>query len=1427
MNKLFPILFFIIFIVSDYTKANDLNDPLFNAQEKGENEKFAGFNAPVLKTVLLNNGQILCLGEFTKFGSKDVKNIAILNSDGSLNTNFNFNNTLNGQIYDAVFAKNNIFLVGSFTLLNGKPQGRILKLKLDGSVDEQFNLASNNTGFNNTVNTIAVDNSFNGDFLLVGGVFTQYGSKLCNKLIRISQDGEAIDDGFSNALDKSYSIVNHIAVHSPGDITIIADVLTIIQLDKTGKIDPNFNFKGKIIGGMTPTKVLKYNFNEILILGNFSIEDNITKKNHYGIALIDRYGNLKPDFNSPFTKSKYITTSYKDVIVKDNYIYVAGMLLLKESNLETNLIRCNLSGEIDTTFNYPSVINGPYPPFIEYNVNSILNVNNEELIIAGYFSTYQNNPTLNIAKINNNGDFISNFKPFDSSINLSFNDNINDIHIQRDKKVIVAGTFTSYFNKFHNGIIRINENGDVDNTFYSGLGVQEGMVSCVTTDSLGKIYLAGNFKKYNNTNCGGFIKLNQDGSVDSSFNIPIGIPPYFTTLNNVIEKVIVQKDGKILLAGRFTSFNNINSKQFIVRLNPDGTIDNSFNIDAEFNSISNYGINDVVILKDDKYLIVGNVNITKNKYSYDYVFKLNFDGTLDTTFKKLYLNNWPNCASRQNDGKILISGLFNWPDDPKSNPYKYLIRIYPDGTIDTTFKATNAFNNYIYKVKFQNNKIYVAGDFNSYQNINAPNLAVLNNNGTLNSDFELINGISSSDLKNSSPIKQGIRSLAVSDSIIYVGGQFTNFNNKFRSRITKLIKGFNDLYFKDNNLKTALVNHVPKIDTNHDGEISYEEALAVTKLNLSNQNITTFPELVYFPNVDTLIVTNNQINNLNLHDLTQLQYLDANQNQLSSIDFTKNDSLKFVNISNNQINTIQYNTKHGIQKFWANNNQITDLDFSGFNQLKLSAEGLKLNENPLQKICVNKQQVQDNQWTYLPQNLVLDTICGENFIHFPDKYFKDFMIICSNFGQGWDVNKDGEISFNEAKLVDKLYLGAFGGVQYCNDTANWVRDIKGIAYFDNLNDLFIGNSFLEKIELNNLKKLQFVSLINSPIDSIILKGLDKIVIVSISEHQVSYLEMDDVVKNHINEIQFKKSSLTNYDITDFTNLTRIYVEDENMQELCVSPDQITSITWDIPQNLKLNTYCGSNIIQFNNPKLKQAIINHQPPVDTNKDGEISYNEALQAANLVLSNLGLTDLTDLINFANLINLNISFNDLVNIDISAFTQLQSLIANNNQIKNILFFNQQTGPQFTESENIQNITLTNLVLNNNDLRYLDVNNLTNLQNLQVNENPNLKGVCVNQNQLDNWVNVWDKDAQAIWSTNCDEVTSSNYIQQNLAPAYPNPAQNYIYINAPATGIFDINGKLVQNITSNAKFISLQLSPGLYFIQYQNGKVEKLIVQ
>lgn len=59
--------------------------------------------------------------------------------------------------------------------------------------------------------------------------------------------------------------------------------------------------------------------------------------------------------------------------------------------------------------------------------------------------------------------------------------------------------------------------------------------------------------------------------------------------------------------------------------------------------------------------------------------------------------------------------------------------------------------------------------------------------------------------------------------------------------------------FKDLNVKSALLNYTPAIDTNHDGEISYAEAKAVKRLSIKdNADIVSFKELQYFENLTSV-----------------------------------------------------------------------------------------------------------------------------------------------------------------------------------------------------------------------------------------------------------------------------------------------------------------------------------------------------------------------------------------------------------------------------------------------------------------------------------------------------------------------------------------------------------------------------------------------
>lgn len=65
--------------------------------------------------------------------------------------------------------------------------------------------------------------------------------------------------------------------------------------------------------------------------------------------------------------------------------------------------------------------------------------------------------------------------------------------------------------------------------------------------------------------------------------------------------------------------------------------------------------------------------------------------------------------------------------------------------------------------------------------------------------------------------------------------------------------------FKDLNVKSALLRHTPKIDTNHDGEISYGEAKAVKRMILHDPDIVSFKELQYFENLTSISLSGSKL----------------------------------------------------------------------------------------------------------------------------------------------------------------------------------------------------------------------------------------------------------------------------------------------------------------------------------------------------------------------------------------------------------------------------------------------------------------------------------------------------------------------------------------------------------------------------------------
>ena len=69
-----------------------------------------------------------------------------------------------------------------------------------------------------------------------------------------------------------------------------------------------------------------------------------------------------------------------------------------------------------------------------------------------------------------------------------------------------------------NKIIRLNLNGTVDNTFSSGTGFDFSVWSFAIQPD-GKIVVGGGFTTYSGQSANSIIRLNSNGSIDNTFNI--------------------------------------------------------------------------------------------------------------------------------------------------------------------------------------------------------------------------------------------------------------------------------------------------------------------------------------------------------------------------------------------------------------------------------------------------------------------------------------------------------------------------------------------------------------------------------------------------------------------------------------------------------------------------------------------------------------------------------------------------------------------------------------------------------------------------------------------------------------------------------------------------------------------------------------------
>lgn len=462
-------------------------------------------------------------------------------------------------------------------------------------------------------------------------------------------------------------------------------------------------------------------------------------------------------------------------------------------------------------------------------------------IITGNFTAYNNIARKGIARLNTDVTLDTNFSSSGPTTNITGYP-VQDFDIQSDDKIIVVGRFSG-FSGGSNGanIARLLPDGSIDTTFNSGgtgitgvVGTNSNVVSAIKVLSNGYILAGGDFNWYNGVQRNGLVKIKPDGSIDTTFSMPV-----LAGYKNTITDIAIQPDGKILLIGYFFMPPN-GIYRSLIRLLSDGSIDTSFTTGDLTGSISHTQIG------------VGGYPLSKVKL--------------------------------QPDGKIIVCGAFTKYNGTTVN---CIVRLLSNGVVDSSFITTTGVNRKILEVMMEasTNKLIIGGEFDMFGSTAIKKMIRLNTNGSIDNTFSIGSGTThSAPLANCPYCKNNILALKQqSDGKILVGGRFTTFNGLSATNITRIFgnSGLQSRVFGNSGVQANdsfnEYKSEPEIDTNtYSNIIVYPNPSdGIYYFNLVDESNNTELNIFNFlgEQVFTSLLLGSQENKINLSHLAKGCYL--------------------------------------------------------------------------------------------------------------------------------------------------------------------------------------------------------------------------------------------------------------------------------------------------------------------------------------------------------------------------------------------------------------------------------------------------------------------------------------------------------------------------------------------------------------------------
>ena len=332
-----------------------------------------------------------------------------------------------------------------------------------------------------------------------------------------------------------------------------------------------------------------------------------------------------------------------------------------------------------------------------------------------------------------------------------------------------------------------------------------------------------------------------------------------------------------------------------------------------------------------------------------------------------------------------------------------------------------------------------------------------------------------------------------------------------------------NIIFEDANFKAYLVAN---FDTDGDGEISKEEALAITKIIVGTKDIESLAGIEHMANLTELRCEGpwsffepeedpeGKLKTLDVSKNVNLTILYCGFNQLTSLDVTNNPKIEQLRCAGNNLNSLDVSKNTELIEFEAYNNRLSSIDVSNNPELYY----IDLTNNQIKSIDVSNN---------------------------PELYYID---LTNNQIKSIDVSNNLEL--------DRIR---------CSNNKLTSIDVTNNQKLTTLN--ISGNSIV-KIDLGNNPDLEYLYCEKNKISELELSNNKKLEILNVNDNNLTSLTVNCCPE--IETLKANNNLIKEMDISELTSLFDFYCSGNPLETLYVFDGQIDAINnKEIPSTTKI------------------------------------------------------------------------------------------------------------------------------------------------------------------------------------------------------------------------------------------------------------------